>query len=79
MLDLIKSYTPDSIGVQECGQVWTQYLESGLDAYARVGVDCEGNHTAKSFATYVYYLKDKYVAIDSGTFWMSKTPDTPSK
>ena len=80
MVDLILSYTPDSIGVQECGAVWGTTLETELgDQYARVGVDCLGNQNAVSFATYIYYLKDKYIAIDSGTFWMSKTPDLPSK
>ena len=25
----------------------------------------------------IYYLKDKYKVIDSGTFWLSETPDKP--
>lgn len=80
MLSLLTPIGADSIGVQECAGKWEDYLREGLgDKYGRVGLDCNGKENATSFATYIYYRRDKYVALDSGTFWMSKTPDTPSK
>lgn len=80
LADLINPLAPDSIGVQECRSAWENAMEHEFgDRYARVGLDCNGKHNATNFATYIYYLKEKYIALDTGTFWMSTTPDIPSK
>ena len=69
----------DSIGVQEATPEWMDALEETIgDKYAYVGVgrddgDDEGEYSA------VFYLKDKYTVVDSGTFWLSETPDVPSR
>ncbi len=82
LLPLILSFEPDSIGVQEARGSWNNKLNRGIvaEGYGRVGVDAGGNPngSAAHFATYIFYRKDKYELIDSGTFWMSKTPDVPS-
>lgn len=68
----------DSIGVQEATPEWMSTLKETVgEKYAYVGVgrddgDNEGEYSA------VFYLKDKYNAIDSGTFWLSETPDEVS-
>ncbi len=68
----------DSIGVQEATPEWMATLKNTVsEKYAYVGVgrddgDNEGEYSA------IFYLKDKYDVIDSGTFWLSETPDTPS-
>ena len=78
MIEVLNSYHADSIGVQECGQVWVDLLEDGIgDRYARVGVDTNGLESGAN-ANYVYYLKDKYNVVADGTFWLSPTPDVPS-
>lgn len=69
----------DSIGVQEATPEWMETLKETVgEKYAYVGVgrddgDNEGEYSA------VFYLKDKYTVIDSGTFWLSETPDVPSR
>ncbi len=82
LLPLILTFEPDSIGVQEARGSWNNKLNRGLVAkgYTRVGVDAGGNSNGSSayFATYIFYKTDKYELLDSGTFWMSKTPDVPS-
>ncbi len=82
LMPLIKSFEPDSIGVQEARGSWVGILRRQLerDGYVRVGVDAGGNSdaTAGWFATYIFYREDRYTLLDSGTFWMSKTPDVPS-
>ncbi len=82
LLPLILSFEPDSIGVQEARGSWNRKLNDGLvrQGYVRVGVDAGGNANGSDayFATYIFFRKDKYQLIDSGTFWMSKTPDVPS-
>lgn len=68
----------DSIGVQEATPEWMATLKETVgEKYAYVGVgrddgDNEGEYSA------VFYLKDKYTVIDSGTFWLSETPDKVS-
>ena len=72
--------SPDSIGLQEATSTWADYLDEQLGAkYARVGVECKEGADKGDFATYVYYLKNKYRVIATDTFWMSTTPQTPSK
>ncbi len=82
LLSLIRSFEPDSIGVQEARGSWVRQLNTELmrKGYTRVGVDAGGNPNASGgyFATYIFFRTDKYDLLDSGTFWMSKTPDVPS-
>ena len=72
---IIDQYAPDSFGVQEATPKWLKIIDKELgDKYARVG---EGRSPVDMFSEYscVYYLKDKYNLIDSGTIWLSETPD----
>jgi len=73
----ILDYQPDSLGVQEATPEWMRWLEKHLPGYGFVGVGRDngkkrGEHSA------VFYLKEKYKAVDSGTFWLSATPEKPS-
>ncbi len=82
MAPLLLSFDPDSIGVQECRGSWGGLLKKHFisEGYARVGVDAGGNvePTGGYFATYILYKEDKFNLIDSGTFWLSTTPEVPS-
>lgn len=72
----IRNGAPDSFGVQEATDNWMEYLDENLLEYAHVGIgrdDGTGEHSA------VFYLKDKYELLDSGTFWLSPTPEVSSK
>lgn len=68
----------DSIGVQEATPEWMKTLDTTVaEKYAHIGVgrddgDNEGEYSA------IFYLKDKYELVDSGTFWLSETPEKPS-
>lgn len=74
----IAEYYPDSFGVQEATVAWMQCFKNRLPEYDYVGratdlIPLLGGYSA------VFYLKDKYEVVDSGTFWLSQTPDKPSK
>lgn len=74
-IEVINQYAPDSFGVQECTPRWKRILAANVgDRYACVGAarDYYGPFTEYSS---IYYLKDKYDLIDSGTFWLSETPE----
>ena len=72
---VIDQYAPDSFGVQEATPKWIKILDKKFsEKYARVG---EGRSPIEMFTEYsaVYYRKDKYNLIDSGTMWLSETPE----
>ncbi|MEE1137529.1 MAG: endonuclease/exonuclease/phosphatase family protein [Acutalibacteraceae bacterium] len=73
----IRNHNPDSFGLQEATPEWIEAVATDMPEYAYVGVgrDIDGGGEASP----VFYKKDKYELIDSGTFWLSKTPQKPSK
>ncbi|WAA08816.1 endonuclease/exonuclease/phosphatase family protein [Fervidibacillus albus] len=80
LADQIINYMPDSIGIQEGDAYWMSEedgLPSMLDDYSYVGVGRDDGDTLGEYAA-IFYLKDKYEVVDSGTFWLSETPDEVS-
>lgn len=78
VIKMIERHAADSIGVQEADKWWTDNIEAELENYARVGTyRDDGKSLGESCS--IFYLKDKYELVDSGDFWLSETPDTPSK
>ena len=75
---IIKKYMPDSFGVQEAHKKWIDALVDGLPDYNYVGVGRDDGREKGEYAA-VFYRKDRFSASDSGNFWISETPDTPSK
>lgn len=72
--DLIRKNLPDSFGVQEAHYDWMETLFKALPEYDYVGVGREDGKKEGEFSA-VFYLKDKFDLLDSGTFWLSETPD----
>ncbi|MBQ8504567.1 MAG: endonuclease/exonuclease/phosphatase family protein [Clostridia bacterium] len=70
----LSQYHPDSFGVQEATQEWIDILTESLgDEYACVSQMRDGSGSSEASA--VFYLKDKYELKDSGTIWLSDTPE----
>ena len=71
--DLLDDRQPDSIGMQEVTVNWIKWMDSVSfnDSYAGVG---EGR-TPGGEASSIYYRKDKFELVATGTFWLSETPD----
>ncbi len=77
VIEMINKYKPDTFGVQEAGSHWMAALKAGLPDYDYVGDGREGGTSGEHNA--VFYLKDKYKVTETGTKWMSSTPDYPSR
>lgn len=74
IVSAINQYAPDSFGVQEATQEWIDILNENLgDKYGCVSQ--MRNDASNSEASAVFYLKDKYELLDSGTIWLSDTPE----
>ena len=66
---------PDLFGAQEAKPEWVEFLDRELVGYGRIGIS--RSKDGKGEYTPIYYKKDKFDLIDSGTFWLSNTPDVP--
>ena len=85
LMELIDKYDPDSIGFNEATANWMSWLRSRMAdrGYAYVGVgrdtatDATSSKADSNEYSPVFYKVDKFDLIDSGTFWLSKTPATP--
>ena len=73
---LIRAYSPDSFGVQEATPQWMEILERELgEEYGFVSQMRDESEVTEASA--VFYKKDKYELLDSGTIWLSDTPEVP--
>lgn len=78
VLSMIKSYVPDTLGVQEATPEWMNFLKSNLSStYGFVGVGRDSGGVGEYSA--ILYNKHIFNLVDSGTKWLSDTPDTVSK
>ena len=75
--DLIDEYMPDSIGMQEVTSKWRELMDNFVfnDSYTGVGVARTDNPALGLEQSCIFYRSDKYDLLDSGTFWLSDTPD----
>ena len=78
--ELIKDYKPDSVGVQECTFSWISTLGTFLTEYSVVGVGRDEGAISINGGeiSAILFLHAKYKLIDSGTFWISETPEEVS-
>ncbi len=68
----------DSFGIQEGTPEWMATLKDTVsEKYAFVGQGRDGIDKGEYSA--IFYLKQKYNVVDSGTFWLSDTPDEMSR
>lgn len=78
VLTMCLKYLPDTIGFQEVDPIWLATLNAGLrDQYAFVGEGRNGG--ASGEYNPIFYKKEVFNLIDSGTRWLSNTPNTVSK
>ncbi len=76
---VVADYMPDSVGFQECEGTWYLTLKTYLPDYTIVGVGRLTGIKLIGESTAIMFRNDKYKLIDSGTFWLSETPDKVSK
>ena len=76
---VVADYMPDSVGFQECEGTWYLTLKTYLPDYTIVGVGRLTGIKLLGESTAIMFRKDKYKLIDSGTLWLSETPDKVSK
>lgn len=78
LTDQVKFYMPDFMGVQEALLQQMNYIDSTLTGYSFIG---KGRDDGKSKGEHsaIFYNSDKFKLLEENTFWLSETPEKPSK
>jgi endonuclease/exonuclease/phosphatase family metal-dependent hydrolase len=76
LLNYIEKLNPDLMGLQECTHEWMAFITEKFSAeYGIIGEGRDGTHTSTDQFNPILYRKDKFTLIDSGTRWLSETPE----
>lgn len=71
--EVVRHYSPDVMGTQECLDFQAKYIAEKLPEYAWLGVGREKNGRGEMMA--VFYKKAVLALEDSGYYWLSETPE----
>jgi glycerophosphoryl diester phosphodiesterase len=69
-------HAPDVMGTQEGTPSQIDWLDGRLTNYARIGEGRQGGHKGEYSA--IFYNRQRLKVKESGTFWLSETPDIVS-
>ena len=77
-LELMHQEQPTVFGLQEACPDQMDYMVENLPEYGYIGVGREDGKSGGEHMS-IFYLKEQVELLDGGTFWLSETPDVPSK
>lgn len=78
MIDLLKHYQAEVIGMQEVLNRQLVYLDSCLTDFDYVGVGRDDGKTKGEYSP-IFYDRSRLKVLNSNTFWLSTTPEKISK
>lgn len=78
VVGLVQFYEPDVLGTQEGLKHQLDYIKTGLGNYDYVGVGRDDGKEKGEYSA-LFYRTDRLVLLESSTFWLSLTPEVPSK
>lgn len=73
--DVIRRHHPDLVGLQEALRSQIDDIRAALPQYAEIGVGRDDGKTQGEYSA-ILYRTDRLDLDDSGTFWLSDTPET---
>ena len=76
MIDQIRRQDPDTLGLQEALRFQIDEIRKALPQYGEVGIGRDGGD--KDEYSCILYNTNKFEVVDSGTFWLSRTPEKHS-
>jgi endonuclease/exonuclease/phosphatase family metal-dependent hydrolase len=75
---LLKFHEPDIFGLQEALIVQIEDIQNNLPDYEWFGVGRDDGKKGGEFSP-LFFNKTKFILIEQNTFWLSETPEIPSK
>ncbi|MBT5760672.1 MAG: endonuclease/exonuclease/phosphatase family protein [Candidatus Marinimicrobia bacterium] len=80
LVNQIRFHEPDVMGTQEGLEHQIQFIDEKLKSYSYVGIArADVKEGGKGEYSAIFYNTKKFTKIKNGTFWLSKTPDIPSR
>tara|TARA_R110002051_G_scaffold324970_1_gene424878 strand:- start:49662 stop:50414 length:753 start_codon:yes stop_codon:yes gene_type:complete len=77
VLDMLRYYSPEIIGIQEGLENQVSYIDSTLQDYNYVGVGREDARTRGEYAA-IFYKTNRLKLLESKTYWLSEKPEEVS-
>jgi len=74
VFDVIRKQQSDVVGMQEALRFQIDEIRQALPAYGEIGVGRDDGKTKGEYSAILYRL-DRFKVGDSGTFWLSDTPE----
>ena len=74
----IRATMPDLLGLQEALKNQLDFIAGNLPEYAWIGVARDDGRERGEYCP-ILYRTELYEVVESGTFWLSETPDIPGK
>ncbi|MFT6018396.1 MAG: endonuclease/exonuclease/phosphatase family metal-dependent hydrolase [Saprospiraceae bacterium] len=78
VVEMLKYYSPDFIGVQEAMPKQLNFISNNLDIYDYIGHGRDGLVT-DSEGIPIFYNSAKYELLEKKIFWLSETPEKVSR
>lgn len=69
---------PSIFGIQEGLHHQVEFLDKNLSNYKYVGVGRDDGRLAGEYSA-IFYVTNRFEVLESGNFWLSETPETPSR
>ena len=77
LFETIKQFSPDVLGLQEALRSQIDQIKQAMPGYTEIGEGRDGG--TKGEYSVILYTKNRFRVEDSGTFWLSDTPEVVSK
>lgn len=74
LADFITKQSPDFLGIQEGLQNQVEELAENCKTYNWIGASRDDGNNKGEFAP-IFYQKNKFTLLETGTFWLSETPN----
>lgn len=76
VVDLLKKYDPDILGVQEALVNQIKDITSNRQEFTFVGVGRDDGRQGGEYSA-LLFRKSRFQLVDQGTFWLSESPEVP--
>jgi len=76
VVNILRENQPDVVGLQEALRLQLDQIRQGLGQYREIGVGRDDGKTEGEYCAILYRL-DRFDVDESGTFWLSDTPEVP--
>lgn len=76
VVQVVRAFTPDLLGTQECLAHQGTFLRQALPEYTFVGVGRDDGREQGEM-TAIFFRTDRFDLLESGHFWLSESPQRP--